>query len=296
MNDAMNRPTTTFSITAHTSIVGLIGWPVGHSVSPKMHNAAFQATGLDWSYLPFPVSVQPPARVGEAVHGLRALGMRGANVTVPHKQAVMPYLDELTPAAAAIGAVNTIFVREDGSLLGDNTDARGLVADLCDHDIDPRGAAILILGAGGSARAAAFGLAEAGARAVTILNRTVPRATELMTAMAEHFPGCDWRAGALEDIRLHAGAELIVNCTSLGMEPDVKSMPWKTEHRLNSDQAVYDLVYNPTPTRFVEFASDCGARAVNGKGMLVWQGALAFELWTGVPAPVDAMRRAIGAM
>jgi shikimate dehydrogenase len=260
-----------------------------------MHNAAFHATGLDWRYLPFPVSLEPASRIGEAVLGLRALGMRGANVTVPHKQAVMPYLDELTPAAAAIGAVNTIVVREDGSLLGDNTDAHGLAADLREHEIDPQGAAILILGAGGSARAAAFGLAEAGARSVTVLNRTVPRATELAAAMAAHFPDCEWRAAALDDGALHRGADLIVNCTSLGMHPNVHSMPWQPDERLNTDQSVYDLVYNPTPTRFVEYARSCGARAVNGKGMLVWQGALAFELWTGVPAPVDVMQRAIGA-
>ncbi len=150
------------TITGKTAIVGLIGWPVGHSVSPPMHNAAFDALGLDWRYVPLPVDITSPAQVEHAVAGLYALGMRGANVTVPHKQNVMPFVDELTLAADAIGAVNTIVVCEDGSLLGDNTDARGFVADLHAHQVSLAGANALVLGAGGSARAVVYGLAEAG--------------------------------------------------------------------------------------------------------------------------------------
>src|SRR5690349_2516288 len=128
---------TTSPITGKTNIVGLIGWPTGHSVSPRMHNAAFAALGLEWCYVPLPVATEPPTRIGEAVMGIRALGLRGCNVTVPHKQAVMPHLDELSAAALVIGAVNTIIVQPDGRLLGDNTDAPGFIADLRDNNIAP---------------------------------------------------------------------------------------------------------------------------------------------------------------
>lgn len=285
-------------VTAHTRLVGLIGWPVGHSVSPLMHNAAFAALDMDWRYLPFPVPAAPAGRVVEAVLGLRALGMRGANVTVPHKQAVIPSLHVLTPAAEAIGAVNTICVQEDGTLLGDNTDARGFIADLRDHELNPEGKNALVLGAGGSARAVAFGLAEAAASRITVLNRTEARAQELVRSMSAYYPDCTWMCGPSSDpevLQTHAVcADLIVNCTSLGMEPDIASMPWDRNVPIMPEQAVYDLVYNPEPTRLVSYASECGATAANGKGMLVWQGAFSFELWTGVPAPVEVMRQAIG--
>jgi shikimate dehydrogenase len=290
----MSDATGLLPISAHTQLVGLIGWPVGHSVSPRMHNAAFEALGLDWRYLAFPVSPEPISRVAEAVSGVRALGLRGANVTVPHKQAVMPFLDTLTPVAEAIGAVNTILVQQDGSLLGDNTDARGLAADLAENGMDPDGASVLILGAGGSARAAAFGLADSGAANITVLNRTRPRADELAHAMAEHFSECRWQAGSLFDLPQHRKADIVVNCTTLGMAPAVEAMPWQPEVLLEANQGVYDLVYNPTPTRLVQFAQAQGAHAANGSGMLVWQGAFAFELWTGRRAPVHVMQRAIG--
>ena len=144
------------NITGKTEIVGLMGWPVSHSISPLMHNAAFSHLGLDWCYMPLPVPTEPATRIQEAIQGLRALGLRGCNVTVPHKQAVMPYLDRLTPGAEAIGAVNTIRVESDGTFLGDNTDARGLVADLSEHNVNPAGQHILIIGAGGSGRAALY--------------------------------------------------------------------------------------------------------------------------------------------
>ena len=143
--------TDSIPISGKTTLVGLIGWPVSHSVSPAMHNAAFDHLGLDWRYVPLPVDPGRPDGVGEAVRGLRALGLRGANVTVPHKQAVMAHLDRLTPAAQAIGAVNTIVVAADGALVGDNTDAPGFIADLRAHGVDPAGQRVLVLGAGGSA-------------------------------------------------------------------------------------------------------------------------------------------------
>ena len=281
-------------IGAHTSIVGLIGWPVGHSISPQMHNAAFIDLGLDWLYLPFPVNSSPPERIGEAVLGLRALGFRGANVTVPHKQAVMAYLDMLTPAAEAIGAVNTIVLNEDGTLFGDNTDAQGFIADLADNEMNPYGRRILVLGAGGSARAIVFGLAEAQAASIHILNRTASRAEELAERMSMLFPKCRLGASSLAAGVTVADYDIVVNCTSVGMAPDVDDALLGNDTHFTDQQCIYDLIYNPSPTKLVQIARDYGAHAVNGQGMLVWQGALAFELWTGVQAPLDVMKTAIG--
>jgi shikimate dehydrogenase len=274
-----------------TTLVGLIGWPVAHSVSPAMHNASFARLGLDWRYVPLPVEA---GRVGDAVRGLRALGLRGANVTVPHKQAVIPYLDRLGPAAATIGAVNTITVEHDGALTGDNTDAHGFAADLRAHGVEPAGRRVLVLGAGGAARAVVYGLAEAGAAQITVLNRTPERAAELVADLQPAYPTCALGSGARPgDLSAHAAeAQLIVNCTSLGMSPVIDASPWEDGVPLAPGQVVYDLVYNPPHTRFMAQAAAAGAQAIGGLGMLIWQGALAFERWTGLHAPVDAMRAA----
>ena len=288
----------TNSISGKTNMVGVIGWPVSHSVSPAMHNAAFADLGLDWCYIPLPVSTEPAERVGEAVRGLRALGLRGANVTVPHKQAVMPHLDWLTPAAQAIGAVNTIRVEADGKLSGDNTDARGFVADLREHGVDPAGQRALVLGAGGSARAIVFGLAEAGCISITILNRTVEKAHDLATDIRAVFPFCRLSGHAMpDDIGVLAQeAQIIVNCTSLGMTPNVAGLPWDEKVAFRPGQVVYDLVYNPPQTRLLQKAAADGAQAIGGLGMLIWQGAIAFERWTGQLPPVATMRAAAEAV
>jgi shikimate dehydrogenase len=279
-------------ITAKTTLVGLIGWPISHSVSPVMHNAAFAALRLNWRYVPLPVH---PARVAEAVAGVRALGLRGVNVTVPHKQAVMPHLDRWSPAAAAIGAVNTIIVGEDGELLGDNTDAAGFVTDLRANGVDPAGKRVLVVGAGGSARAVVYGLAEAGCESLVLLNRTVDKAESLLAAMRELFPDVPMLARPFPDgvAESAADAELIVNCTSLGMSPNLEGLPWDEDVEFAPGQTVYDLVYNPAVTRLLQLASVDGARVIDGLGMLIHQGAIAFERWTGETAPVDVMRRAV---
>lgn len=283
-------------INGKTTLVGLIGWPVGHSVSPAMHNAAFSTLGLNWCYVPLPVATEPSTCVGDAVAGLVALGFAGANVTVPHKQAVMPHLDELTPAARAIGAVNTIIVGPERTLLGDNTDAPGFIADLRDHAVDPAVDHALILGAGGSARAVVYGLADAGCRRVTLANRTQARAAALAQAMAAQFPAVKFEVCGLPDDLGDAGqqADLIVNCTSLGMSPDVEEMPWDASLPFRHGQTVYDLIYNPRVTRLLTKAEADGARAIGGIGMLIWQGAIAFERWTGQQPPIEVMRRAGG--
>jgi shikimate dehydrogenase len=281
-------------ISAKTALTGLIGWPVSHSVSPVMHNAAFAARGLDWRYLPLPVDPARPDAVGDAVRGMRALGLRGINVTVPHKQAVLPFLDHVEAAAQAMRAVNTIVVEADGSLGGDNTDAPGFIADLRDHGVEPSGMHGLVLGAGGSARAIVYGLAQAGAHRLTIANRSVERAASLLADLRPFLGVLPVDVVTLPDgiTGVAASAELIVNCTSLGMTPHAETTPWPPDLPLRPRQIVYDLVYNPAETRLLRQAQAGGARAIGGLGMLIWQGALAFTRWTGEPAPVEVMRAA----
>jgi len=278
-------------INAKTTLVGLFGWPVTHSISPQMHNAAFVARQMNWRYLAFPVT---PDRVPEAVAALPALGLRGVNVTVPHKQAVMPHVQHWTSAAEAIGAVNTIVVAEDGQLTGDNTDGAGFIADLQAHNVEPEGKRALVIGAGGSSRAVVYGLAEAGVESVKILNRTVAKAVDLAATMQSYFPEISIDSAAFPDDVTDSAqdADLIVNCTSLGMEPHVEGLPWEENVEFREDQIVYDLVYNPAMTRLLQLASTDGARAIGGLGMLVYQGAIAWEKWTGETAPVDVMQQA----
>jgi shikimate dehydrogenase len=277
------------AITGNTTLVGVIGWPVEHSLSPTMHNAAFAELGLDWVYLPLPVY---PDHVGEALRGLRALGFAGANVTVPHKQAVLSHLDEVSHAAQVIGAVNTIVVR-DGTLFGDNTDAAGFIASLNGVGFDPAGTYCALLGAGGAARAVAHALADAGALQVCIYNRSFSRARELCRDMAKFHSGVRFEPMSLKDVAaIHDDIDLLVNATSLGMWPATEASPWPRELPIPGQLTVCDLVYNPQETLFLTQARAVGAEIVDGLGMLVHQGAAAFEMWTGRPAPVETMRAA----
>lgn len=276
-------------IAGSTRLAGVMGWPVSHSRSPRMHNAAFAALGLDWVYVPLPV---PPPCLADAIAGLRALGFRGANVTVPHKQAVMRRMDLLTPAARAIGAVNTIIVNEEGDLVGDTTDGYGFLADLADHRVEKVDRAVVI-GSGGAARAVVYALAETGS-AVTVCARNESKAGELCEVMAQALPRAAGRLSiaafpaALGHVASDAG--LLVNATSLGLQED-DPLPWDPDVPFQPGQVAYDLIYNRS-TEFLRLAAAQGAQAIDGLGMLVHQGARAFELWTGLPAPVDVMRAA----
>ncbi len=282
-------------------IVGVIGWPIEHSISPPMHTAAFRALGLDWRYLPFAVH---PSRLGEAVAGVRALGLRGVNVTVPHKEGLLSLVDRLTPAAKAIGAVNTVIVEQDGALLGHNTDAQGFLRALRDAGFRPAGVgasvSAIVLGAGGAARAIVYALARAGCQ-VTILNRTPERAVALaatLTAAVSSPAGAGEDRGELsggpldiDTLRREAGrVQLVVNATSAGMWPGIESTPWPESLPFPSGALLYDLVYNPPETRLMQQARQTGASGVGGLGMLVHQGAEAFRLWTGIDPPTDVMR------
>jgi shikimate dehydrogenase len=277
---------------SHTrrNAVGLIGWPVAHSVSPAMHNAAFERLGLDWRYVLLPAG---PDRLEATVDGLRRPPFRGANVTVPHKQAVMAHLDEVLGAAQAIGAVNTI-VADGVHLAGHNTDADGFLAALREAGFEPAGCRALLLGAGGAARSVAYALAlESGA--VTIHNRTPARAERLAEDLGRlALPGrISWLESEMDLADLDLDAfDLLVNATSLGMWPHAEASPWPEGLAMSAHWTVFDLVYNPADTRLLTQARASGAKPVGGLEMLVYQGALSFSLWTGREAPLAAMRAA----
>jgi shikimate dehydrogenase len=275
-------------ISGKTRLAGVIGWPIAHSMSPAMHNAALASLGLDWCYVALPVE---PGRVGEAVRGLLALGFGGANVTVPHKQAVMAHLDRVSPAAQAIGAVNTIVIRDDW-LLGDNTDWLGFLASLREEKFDPAGRRCAVLGAGGAARAVVYALASVGA-AVTVYNRTAARAESLVGDLAASLPDATLHVRPLAALdEIGAETDLLVNTTPLGMWPEAAASPWPATLPLPPRLTVCDLVYNPQQTSLLAQAQAAGAGAIGGLGMLVHQGAVAFEMWTGHRPPVQVMRQA----
>lgn len=266
--------------------LGIIGHPIGHSISPVFQQAALDAIGFDGVYEPFDVN---PDGVGGFVGGLRAAGTLGVNVTVPHKEAVIPFLDEVDDWAAAAGAVNTI-VNRAGRLSGYNTDGVGFLRALREGaGFEPQGQTVLILGAGGSARGVAYALARAGAGRLVIANRTRERAQRLARIAADSGVPAD--AVALSDAPdAAANAALIVNCTSMGMVhgPDETGSPLAAAD-IPPDALVNDLVYNPLETPLLREAARAGASVLGGIEMLVGQGAASFELWTGQPAPVSVM-------
>jgi shikimate dehydrogenase len=282
-------------IDGRTRLVGVIGWPVSHTRSPAMHNAAFVVLGLNYVYVP--MAVRPEA-LGAALRGLAAAGFVGINVTVPHKEGTAALMDELSPIAAAIGSANTVLMRPDGSFLGDSTDGIGFLGDLAAHGCDPAGRTALLLGAGGAARAVAYALASAGAQ-VCVANRTMERAEALCEDVALALPTARLSAHRFPaDLpRLAGDADLIVNATSLGLHAG-DSLPWDPAVPFHPGQTVYDLIYtgagdeSSRQTPLLRLAAQSGAQALDGLGMLVRQGAASFELWTGQAAPIDVMMAA----
>jgi shikimate dehydrogenase len=272
-------------ISAGTQICGLIGDPVEHSMSPAMHNAAFKKTGLDYIYLPFRVT---PENLPGAISGLRSLNLRGMNVTIPHKVSVIPLLDELEPMAKKIGAINTI-VNDNGYLKGYNTDAEGFLKSLSEKDIAPSGKKIVILGAGGVSRAISFTLAEQGAE-IAILSRSQKiEWAEKLTINKSKVLAMELNNTNLKSVLSHA--DILVNATSVGMSPDTDNTLVPQE-LFRPGMLVFDVIYNPEKTRLLADAEKAGAVAVGGLDMLIWQGALSFELWTGIKAPADVMKKA----
>ncbi len=271
-----------------TIVCGLIGDPVEHSVSPAMQNAAFKERGLDWVYVPFRVAARD---VEAAIRGMRALGIRGLNVTIPHKVTVMPLLNRVDSFAQEIGAVNTI-VNDAGVLTGYNTDAEGFIKPLLEKGIGLAGRRVLVIGAGGAARGVAFALMESGAT-LMLLNRSMERARQLILNLQYRFSACP-QFDVLTEDSLQANlkaAEILVNATSVGMSAaDETPVPGRL---LRKDLVVYDIVYNPIRTRLLREAAEAGAVTISGADMLAWQGALAFEKWTGSRAPIELMKRVV---
>jgi shikimate dehydrogenase len=278
--------------------LGLLGYPLSHSLSPRLHGAALHSLGLDGEYRLYPVPPLPDgaSQLADLFHHLRAGKIDGLNVTIPHKQAVLPYLDSLTKTAQSIGAVNTIF-NQDGRWVGDNTDAPGFLSDL--NRLlpgKPPQSQALVLGAGGAARGVVYSLLAAGWQ-VMVAARRLEQAQALVTSL---LPFGDGRSSAhpllLEsDLfqRLPATLDLIVNASSAGMTPDVESSPWPPGAPFPQGAFVYDLVYKPPETALLRQARLAGLPAANGLGMLVEQAALALERWSGLSAPRQAMWQAV---
>ena len=276
-------------ISGRTRICGIIGDPIEHTVSPVMHNAAFKNKGVDYLYLPFRVKRE---ELGKAIEGMRALNMRGLNVTIPHKVAVIQFLDELDHLADRIGAVNTI-VNDDGVLTGYNTDATGFLQALLEKGTEPKGKKVVILGAGGASRAISFILAERGSSLV-ILNRTWDKAKVCADRISQIFQS-EATALKLNGENLATAlsqADILINATSVGMSPNINQTP-VTSNLLKPSLVVFDIVYNPIKTRLQREAEAAGATTISGLDMLVWQGALAFEKWTGLKAPIGVMREKV---
>ena|SRR5436190_5657871 len=268
-------------IGGRTKTLGIIGWPVSHSLSPTIHNAAFAALGLDWVYVPLPVG---PGDASAALNGLRALGFVGANVTMPHKTDIAEAVDTLTDDARRLRSVNTVVLRPDG-VDGHNTDAPGFERFLRrDAGFDPQGRTALIYGAGGAARACALALARAAASRITVVARD-PRAT---ASLRDGVAGLETELGVVgfADAADHA-SDLVVNATPLGVDGEELPLP-----RLTEETLVVDLLYHPAVTPLQTTARERGAAVFGGLGMLLHQAALSFELWTGQRAPLDVMSAA----
>ncbi|SFJ10335.1 shikimate dehydrogenase [Thermoflavimicrobium dichotomicum] len=274
-------------ITSKTGALGLIGHPVAHSKSPDMMNRACEYLGLPFVYLAYDVD---PAQLEQAVAGMKALKFRGFNVTIPHKVTIMNYLDELDDSAKEIGAVNTV-VQNGEKWVGHNTDGVGYLRSLTEEiPIELSEQKVVMLGAGGAARAVGYALATAGVKRITIANRTKQKAEKL----AHHLS--KWTEIQVVDLAAAdqeiAKATLLINTTSVGMEPKITETPIPTDW-LHENLIVSDLIYHPKETALLCAAKKCGARVHNGMGMLVHQAAIAFEIWLGKKAPIQLMREVL---
>jgi len=265
--------------TGATRVAAVIGHPVAHSLSPVIHNAAFAAGGLDWMYVALPVE---PGCAADALRGMRALGIAGLSVTMPHKADVFASVDLVAPEAEALESVNTVVVDAEGLLVGHSTDGWGFVDSLrADADVDPAGSRVAVVGAGGAARSVVDALARAGAAEVIVINRTA--------AAAEHaarLAGGSGRVGAPDDLR---GADIVVNATSVGMGSDILALD---PELIRHGALVADLVYHPLDTALLRAARTRGCRTLDGLGMLVHQAARQQQLWTGHDPDVTVMRQA----
>jgi len=275
-------------ISGKTAIYGIFGYPVEHTFSPGMHNSAFSKLGMDACYVPFAVA---PEKLGEAARAIQPLGLRGLNITVPHKEKIIPYLDELSEEARLIGAVNTIEIR-DGALVGHNTDGRGFLRTLRENaKFNPKGKKILFIGSGGAARAVGFSLALAGAKKIVFYDVDLVKASALAQDINQKT-GVDAKIISRDVITVSAAeADCLINATPLGLKKS-DPLPIESDAVLRK-HLVCDLVYNPPQTMLLKAARKRGAGQLPGLGMLLYQGVIAFEIWTGRKAPVTIMKNAL---
>ncbi|MDR3702653.1 MAG: shikimate dehydrogenase [Candidatus Sulfopaludibacter sp.] len=271
-------------------LVGCFGQPVAENPTGAMQEAAFRALDLNWRYLTIEV---PAGRLRDAMAGMRAFGMQGVNLTIPHKVSVLEYLDEIAPDAAIIGAVNT--VRRDGDrLIGENTDGKGFLRGVrTDAAVDPRNKRVVLLGAGGAARAIVTELALAGASEVVVVNRSVSRGEQMVAGLASKTKAPirfePWHGA----YTVPCDTDILVNATSIGLYPDLESKPPVDLRGAHRNMLVCDVVFNPPETRLIQAARERGLPVLDGLAMLVYQGAIGFELWTGRKAPEPAMKQAL---
>lgn len=274
-----------------TQVLGVFGYPVEHSLSPAMHNAALKSLDLNCVYLPFSVR---PEDLENALRSLTSLNLRGVNLTIPHKEAALKFMDHLDVSATDVGAVNTVSLNE-GRLTGYNTDGTGFWAPLSDMGYSCENAHVVVLGSGGAARSVAFKLVREGAK-ITLVNRTVSRAEKLSLDLKQRYPECSVQVLGSEDQYLKDAvqqATLLVNTTKVGMYPHHENISPIEIDFLRSNLIVYDLVYNPRETCLLQGAHQRGCQTLNGVRMLVMQGAAAFEIWTGYLPDTEVMEHAI---
>jgi shikimate dehydrogenase len=273
-----------------SELTGVFGYPVAENPTIVMQEAAFKSKGLNWRYLNLEVH---PEDLADAVRGLRAMNFQGVNLTIPHKIAILQHLDEVAPDAALIGAVNTVR-REGERLIGENTDGKGFLRALRqDAGVDPLGTKVVILGAGGAARAIGVELALAGSGKITIVNRT----TESGEGLVDHLSAKTNTAAVFvhwdADFVVPQETDIVINATSIGLYPDINDRPAIDYNSLHAGILVCDVIPNPPRTPFLQAAEERGARTLDGLGMLVYQGAIGFTMWTGEEAPVDVMHQAL---
>ena len=280
-------------ITGTTKLLGVIGHPVEHSLSPLMHNAALAELGLNYAYLPFPIE---PQNLKQAIDGFAAIGVVGFNATIPHKQAIIPLLSEIEPIAQAVGAVNTI-VRQDDGWRGTNTDVEGFIAPLQSLDRDWSKTIVVILGNGGAARAVVAGCTQLGCASIYAIGRNLQKLEEFHNS---------WKYSPLKvNLQVHqwdflpqiiSKTNLLINTTPIGMYPKIENSPLNAElfAHLPKDAIVYDIIYTPSPTKFLQYARETGATVIDGLDMLVQQGAAALKIWLGREnVPIDIMRKTL---
>lgn len=280
-------------ISGHTGLLALIGSPVGHSGSPAMYNYSFEKLGLDYAYVAFDIKVE---EVKDAIAAMKTFKMRGCNVTMPCKTEAVAYMDELSPAARIIGAVNTI-VNDDGKLTGYITDGEGFVNNLKDHGIDVRDKKITVAGGGGAATAIQVQCALDGAKEITIFNikdEFFKRSLETAEKIQKEVPGCVVNVYDIADTAKMTeeigSSDIFANATIVGMKPMEKESVVKDLSAFRPGLVVADAVYNPEETRLLREAKEAGCTCINGKGMLLWQGVAAFKLYTGKDMPVEEVK------